>query len=140
MRAVMRRLGEQGKTIMVSSHILPELADVCNKVGIIDKGVMSTNATVADVLKQVRERTVLEIQVAEDIDAAAKLLEQHELVDKVEIRKSQIRVTLKSAIEDYTPLSAARVQAGFKLKLFREEELNLETAFMLLTKGLGTRI
>jgi ABC-2 type transport system ATP-binding protein len=140
MRSVMRRLGEQGKTIMVSSHILPELADMCNKVGIIDKGVMSTNATVAEVLKQVRERMVLEVQVAEDIDAAAKLLEQHELVDKVEIRKSQIRVTLKSAIEDYTPLSAALVQAGFKLKLFREEELNLETAFMLLTKGLGTRI
>src|SRR5690349_11940868 len=70
MRAVMRRLGEQGKTIMVSSHILPELADMCNKVGIIDKGVMSTNATVADVLKQVRERMVLEIEVTGDAEGA----------------------------------------------------------------------
>jgi ABC-2 type transport system ATP-binding protein len=139
MRAVMRRLGEQGKTIMVSSHILPELADMCNKVGIIDKGVMSTNATVADVLKQVRERMVLEIEVVGDAEAAAKLLEQHDLVDQAEVRKSQVRVTLKPNVEDYTPLSAALVAAGHKLKLFREEELNLETAFMLLTKGLGTR-
>jgi ABC-2 type transport system ATP-binding protein len=139
MRAVMRRLGEQGKTIMVSSHILPELADMCNKVGIIDKGVMSTNATVADVLKQVRERMVLEIEVTGDAEGAAKLLEQQELVDQVEIRKGLLRVTLKPNVEDYTPLSVALVQGGYKLKLFREEELNLETAFMLLTKGLGAR-
>src|SRR5688500_20130001 len=39
MRAVMRRLGQHGKTVMVSSHILPELADTCNKVGITDRGV-----------------------------------------------------------------------------------------------------
>src|SRR5437867_5181808 len=48
MRAVLRRLGQQGKTIMVSSHILPELADMCNKVGIIDKGVMGFNGSVTD--------------------------------------------------------------------------------------------
>ena len=63
MRAVLRRLGQQGKTIMVSSHILPELADMCNKVGIIDKGVMDFNGSVADVLKQVRERIVLHVVV-----------------------------------------------------------------------------
>src|SRR6187401_1998724 len=61
MRGVLRRLGQMGKTIMVSSHILPELADMCNKVGIIDRGVMSVNATVADVMKQVREQMVLHI-------------------------------------------------------------------------------
>jgi ABC-2 type transport system ATP-binding protein len=48
---------------MVSSHILPELADICNKVGIIDRGVMSVNATVSDVMKQVRQRIVLHIEV-----------------------------------------------------------------------------
>src|SRR5687768_7541479 len=76
MRAVLRRLGEQGKTIMVSSHILPELADMCNKVGIIDLGVMKVNTTVAEVMKLVRQQIILHIQVTGDLDSAARLLEQ----------------------------------------------------------------
>src|SRR3954467_6506938 len=76
MRAVMRRLGAQGKTIMVSSHILPELADMCNKVGLIDKGVLDVTGTVPDVLRRVRERIVLHIPVPGQLDAAARLLEQ----------------------------------------------------------------
>src|SRR5262245_30988026 len=106
MRAVLRRLGQAGKTIMVSSHILPELADMCNKVGIIDRGVMTVNATVADVMKQVRERIVLHVQVTGDIDAAARLLQQSDLVDHVTIVGAQlggngapqIVVTLKKGV------------------------------------------
>jgi ABC-2 type transport system ATP-binding protein len=148
MRAVLRRLGQAGKTIMVSSHILPELADMCNKVGIIDKGVMEVNATVADVLRQVRERIVLDVQVTGDTDAAARVLEQSELVESVTVGKAlpggggpaQIVVTLKKGVEDYSELSSLLVAAGHKLKLFREEEVNLESAFMALTKGLGQRV
>jgi ABC-2 type transport system ATP-binding protein len=139
MRAVLRRLGQQGKTIMVSSHILPELADMCNKVGIIDRGVMEVNATVADVVKQVRERVILHVGVTGDQNAAARMLEQHEIVETVSTSDSQITVTLKKDIEDYSDLSALLIQAGHKIKLFREEEVNLESAFMALTKGLGQR-
>jgi ABC-2 type transport system ATP-binding protein len=140
MRALLRRLSGLGKTIIVSSHILPELADLCNKVGIIDKGVLKHNAAVVDVLKQVRERTVLHIQVAGEPDAAARLLEQSVLVAEVSINKGQIDVTLHKGVEDYTELPSLLVAAGHKLKLFREEELNLESAFMLLTKGTGAKI
>jgi ABC-2 type transport system ATP-binding protein len=140
MRAVLRRLGQQGKTIMVSSHILPELADMCNKVGLIDKGVMDVNGTVTDVLRRVRERIVLHIGVTGDLDAAARLLERSELVDSVAIVNEQLRVTLKKGIEDYTDLSPLLISAGHKIKLFREEEVNLESAFMLLTKGMGQKI
>jgi len=140
MRSVLRRLGQQGKTIMVSSHILPELADMCNKVGIIDKGVMSVNASVADVLRQVRERIVLHVAVTGDQDAAAKLLESSDLVESVTIASEQLVVTLKKGIEDYSDLSPLLIQAGHKIKLFREEEVNLESAFMALTKGLGQRV
>jgi ABC-2 type transport system ATP-binding protein len=140
MRAVLRRLGQQGKTIMVSSHILPELADMCNKVGIIDKGVMDVNATVADVLRRVRERIVLHIGVTGDQAAAAKQLEQSGLVEKIAANHQQLTVTLKPGVEDYTDLSTLLVQAGHKIKLFREEEINLESAFMALTKGLGQRV
>ncbi|MFO0904711.1 MAG: ABC transporter ATP-binding protein [Pirellulales bacterium] len=140
MRAVLRRLGQQGKTIMVSSHILPELADICNKVGIISQGVMSVNSTVEDVMKQVRQRIVLHIEVTDRPEAAAKLLESHKTVEGVGLEQLRLIVTLKPDVADYSDLSCQLVQAGFKLKLFREEEFNLESAFMALTKGLGTRI
>ncbi len=140
MRAVLRRLGQQGKTIMVSSHILPELADICNKVGIISQGVMSVNSTVDDVMKQVRQRIVLHVEVTERPEAAAKLLEQHSVVEQVQVEQQKIVVTLRPEVTDYSELSFQLVQGGFKLKLFREEEFNLESAFMALTKGLGHRI
>lgn len=140
MRALLRRLGGLGKTIIISSHILPELADLCNKVGIIDKGVMSVNADVAEVMKQVRERTVLHVLVKDDLDAAAKTLGESSLVDKVGITKGQIEVTLKQGIEDYSELPTLLVSRGHKLTLFREEEINLESAFMALTKGTGAKI
>lgn len=140
MRAVLRRLGQQGKTIMVSSHILPELADICNKVGIIDRGVMNLSGTVADVMKMVRSQIVLQIEVTTDANAAAKVLEQHATVDKVDVNKGTILATLKTGTEDYSELPSVLVAAGHKVKLFREEEVNLESAFMMLTKGVGQRI
>jgi ABC-2 type transport system ATP-binding protein len=140
MRGVLRRLGKMGKTIIVSSHILPEMADICNKVGIIDRGVLSVNAEVSEVMKQVRQCTVLFIAVRDDLDSAAKLLEQHPVVDKVEVRDGQAIVTLKAGIEDYSDLPTQLIQAGQKLTLFREEEINLESAFMALTKGTGAKI
>jgi ABC-2 type transport system ATP-binding protein len=141
MRAVLRRLGQQGKTIMVSSHILPELADMCNKVGIIDRGVMSVNATVADVMKQVRERIVLYIVVTGDQEAAARLLvASNGIVERATVERGQILATLRQGVEDYSDLTPLLVNAGYKLKLFREEEVNLESAFMALTKGLGQRV
>jgi ABC-2 type transport system ATP-binding protein len=140
MRNLLRRLGQMGKTIIVSSHILPELADICNKIGIIDRGVMSVNAEVAEVMKQVRQRTVLIIEVKGDRDAAGKLLEQHDSVESVEVKNDQLNVTLQQGIEDYSEIPTLLVGAGHKLTLFREEEVNLESAFMTLTKGTGAKI
>ena len=140
MRNLLRRLGQMGKTIIVSSHILPELADVCNKIGIIDRGVMSVNAAVADVMKQVREQTILHIEVAGDSAAAAKLLQAHPLVEEVQQGDNRLLVTLHSADVDYSELSTALITAGHAIRMFREEEINLETAFMKLTKGAGVKI
>jgi ABC-2 type transport system ATP-binding protein len=135
-RTLLKRLGTMGKTIMVSSHILPELADICNKVGIIERGELIVNATVADVMKQVRRQTVLNIGVAGDRDAAARLLDGHNIVDRVSESNGYLTVTLVDGHEDYSDLATLLVSAGHKLTLLREEELNLETAFMALTKGI----
>jgi ABC-2 type transport system ATP-binding protein len=135
-RGLLRQLGKTGKTIMVSSHILPELADICNKVGILERGELLVSANVSDVMKQVRQRTLLNIGVAGDPDAAAKLLEGHDLVEGVEIRDGRLLVTLAEGVEDYSDLPTLLIEAGHKLTLFKEEEINLETAFMALTKGI----
>jgi ABC-2 type transport system ATP-binding protein len=139
MRAVLRRLGEQGKTIMVSSHILPELADMCNKVGIIDRGVMGFSGTVEEAIQRVRPRIVLQIEVAGDLQAAANLLRKNHLVAEVAEQPGRLVVTLREGITEYAELSSLLVSSGYPIKLFREEEVNLESAFMLLTKGLGVR-
>ncbi len=140
MRNLLRRLGQMGKTIIVSSHILPELADICNKIGIIDRGVMTVNAEVADVLRQVRSRTMLRIEVFGEHLEAARLLEGHELVEQVDERNGALMVTLREECDDYSPLAALLVDRGMKLKQFAEDEVNLEAAFMALTKGLGEKI
>lgn len=139
MRNLLRRLGQMGKTIIVSSHILPELADICNKIGIIDRGVMTVNAAVSEVMRQVRERTVLNIAVKERPESAAALLKKHSSVDVVSMGDGFISVTLCEDVIDYSDLASFLIQRGFQLTLFREEEVNLESAFMALTKGMGAK-
>jgi ABC-2 type transport system ATP-binding protein len=135
-RQVIKKLGQMGKTIMVSSHILPELADMCNRVGIIERGELLVDARVDDVMKQVRRQVLLWIGVAGDFGRALRLLDDHPTVDKAEPRDNLLYVTLKEGVTDYSDLPTLLVADGLKLTLFREEELNLETAFMALTKGI----
>ncbi len=135
-RNLLKQLRKLGKTIMVSSHILPELADICNKVGIIERGELLVNAEVAEVMKKVRRHTLLKLAVVGDAEPAARLLEQSELVENVEVGDGRIAVTLAENVADYSDLPTMLIDAGFKLTLFKEEELNLETAFMALTKGI----
>ena len=135
-RGLLKELRNMGKTIMVSSHILPELADICNKVGIIERGELLISADVADVMKRVRQRTLLAIGVVGDPEAAAKLLEQHDLVEKVDLRDGLLYATLAEDADDYSALPSLLIEAGYKLTLFKEDEINLETAFMALTKGI----
>ncbi len=136
MRNLLKRLGELDKTIIVSSHILPELADVCTRVGMIEKGIMVANGDVEEVKRLARPNTKLEIKLVGNQEAAAKLMEQLDEVMKVEIFKDSIEVTLNKGAEDYTFLPSLLIENGYRIKQFREEEVNLETAFMELTKGM----
>jgi ABC-2 type transport system ATP-binding protein len=136
MRNLLRRLGQMGKTIIVSSHILPELADICNKVGIIDKGVLGVSADIQEVMRRVRDRTVLQVAVTTDVEGAAALLQRQTIVDGVARRDGFLSVTLKPAVTDYSDLASELVRAGFKLTRLSEEEVNLESAFMALTQSI----
>jgi len=135
-RNLIKRLGELKKTVIVSSHILPELADVCTRVGIIEKGHMIVDASVDEVMRRARQRIMLQIEVKERADEAAKLLESHDSVEELNVNRGVIETTLKKEVEDYSFLPTLLVEAGYQITLFREEEVNLETAFMHLTQGL----
>jgi len=135
MRNLLKRLGEAGKTIIVSSHILPELADVCNKIGVIYKGQMKLNASVAEVMQQVRESPVLLIRVKDRTEQAARLLEQQPEVSRVDFDHEQITVTLRKGTDDFSELPSRLIAAGYRIHEFREDQPSLETAFMMLTKG-----
>ena len=75
MRNLIKELRKLGKTILVSSHILPELADICNKIGIIEKGKLIFDGTVDEAIKQVRAQKVLQVVVGDgrNSDAAQSL-------------------------------------------------------------------
>jgi ABC-2 type transport system ATP-binding protein len=135
MRHLLKRLGGLGKTIMVSSHILPELADICNKIGIIDRGRLVVSAAVDDVMNQVRSQTVLHVSVAGDQALATAALATHELVESASADNGEIIVRLKPTAADHAPLAKFLVDRGFALCSFKREEITLETAFMRLTKG-----
>ena len=134
-RNLLKRLGELKKTVIVSSHILPELADICTRVGMIEKGKLIVNGYVDEVMRKARETIILFVRVKSDPEKAARLLEQRDEVATVTMDKETIKVTLKKEILDYSLLSTVLFEAGFQLTLFREEDVNLETAFMELTKG-----
>jgi ABC-2 type transport system ATP-binding protein len=135
-RNLLKKLGELKKTVIVSSHILPELADVCTRVGMIEKGNLIIDGYVDEVMRKARQQIMLQIRVKENLEKAAALLQKHELVSHVDIVKGTIDATLKADTFDYSSLPTLLITEGFQLTLFREEEVNLETAFMSLTKGL----
>ena len=135
-RNLLKKLGEMKKTVIVSSHILQDLADVCTRVGMIEKGVLIIDGYVDEVMRKARRSILLLIRVKERTEAAAALLEQHDGVQSLEIKNGTIMATLNSDVLDYSELPTMLLESGFKLTLFREEEVNLETAFMELTKGL----
>lgn len=135
-RGLLKELRSMGKTIMVSSHILPELADICNKIGIIEKGELIVNADVDSVMKQVRQQMVLKIRVAGDMQAALELIQQQPIVESAELGPKDITVTLVPDVTDPGDLAAALIASGHRLTMLKEDEINLETAFMTLTKGI----
>lgn len=142
MRRLMRRLGEMGKTIIVSSHILPELADVCNKVGIIDSGKMIASNDVASIIKQVSPNTTLLVTLvhAQDVTRGSDLLSGQNIVQNVAVEDSTLRVTLRPEVSDFSSLAMLLASQGIAFSKFAQEEINLESAFMAFTKGAGAKI
>ncbi len=136
MRALLKEIRNMGKTILVSSHILPELADICNKIGIIEQGCLLVNGEVTEVMKQVRTDIVLNIAVSDRLSDAATMLEGQPEVESVQDKNGVLVVKLNEGVNQYGFLANRLIEQGYELTLFKEDEINLETAFMHLTKGI----
>jgi ABC-2 type transport system ATP-binding protein len=135
MRELLKELQRRQKTILISSHILPELADLCNTVGIIEQGELLYSGPLADIVRKVRSGTVLHVGVADNQEQAAALLSQDPNIASVAANNGVMEVSLKEGISDYSFVPQRLITAGYRLTLLKEEDVNLETAFMRLTKG-----
>lgn len=136
MRELLKELRRMGKTILISSHILPELADLCNTVGIIEQGELLYSGPVADIVRKARGGIVIHVGVTRGADQAAALLQEQTEIESIARNNGMIMVSLKNGVGDYSFIASRLIGAGFQLNLLKEEEVNLETAFMRLTKGL----
>jgi ABC-2 type transport system ATP-binding protein len=136
MRELLKELRRMGKTILISSHILPELADLCNTVGIIERGELLYSGPVSDILKRAKTGLVLHVGVSDNQAGAAALLSQDPNIENVAANNGYMEVSLRDGVKDWSFVPTRLVQSGFRLTLLKEEEVNLETAFMRLTKGM----
>ncbi len=139
MRGLLKELRSMGKTILVSCPILPDLADICNKIGIIEKGKLIYDGDVESAIRQVRQRTVLNVRVGNGLNHLAReQLQSHPDIAAVELQQANdlLLVTLKEEVHDGSFIAELLVKNGFRLKMLKEEEIDLEDVFMGITKGI----
>jgi ABC-2 type transport system ATP-binding protein len=141
MRELLKELRRIGKTILISSHILSELADLCNAVGVIEQGKLVFAGPLSDLMARAKVGRVIQIAVEARTEEAATLLRGVKGVFRVDLVLEEggkrIDVQLEPNAEIAASELAARLLAqGFRLARLQPEEISLETAFMRLTKGL----
>src|SRR5919198_161843 len=115
MRGLLKELRNMGKTILVSSHILPELADICNKIGIIERGKLLFDGDVQTAIRQVRQNTVYLVGVTGgQAQPARDLIAGHPGVQSAEVRDGEeIKVVLKDEVRDGSFLANLLVEHRF---------------------------
>jgi ABC-2 type transport system ATP-binding protein len=139
MRELIKELRNMGKTIMLSSHILPELADMCNKIGIIERGKLLFDGDVETAIRQVRQRHRLTVMVGDTRNHEAMTeLEGHPDIEAVEYQADEdhLIVTLAEGVSDGSFIADILVKNGYRLKMLKEEAIDLEDVFMGITKGI----
>jgi len=122
-RELLKELHRMGKTILISSHILHELAELCTAIGIIERGEMVFQGSVGEAIRRARV-------------GAARVLEQLEPVKSVRQRNGCLSVELKGEMHDFSALAAALLRHRLPITELREEEADLESVFLRLTKGI----
>ncbi len=134
MREVLKELGQMGKTVVISSHILTELADLCTHVGMMASGRMVREGPIGEVL-WASERPGFVLHVLRDPDEAVRVLERVRGVGAVAPTPDGIRFHCEGGAEGASAALAAVVAAGIPVAGMSEVETSLETTFVQLTRA-----
>ncbi|MBL9124272.1 MAG: ABC transporter ATP-binding protein [Planctomycetaceae bacterium] len=137
-KALLKELRRMGKTILISSHILTELADCCTSIGIIERGKLLMHGPIDEVYRRIRGNRVVEIKVLEQFATALSIVRS--LPEALDVQSLDHTITAELAVEDeqLAALLERLIAAGVRLRSFAEKDPTLEDVFMLVTKGLVT--
>ncbi|WP_028309029.1 ABC transporter ATP-binding protein [Desulfitibacter alkalitolerans] len=134
MREILKELGKLGKTILISSHILHELTDMCDTIGIIENGRMVTSGQVKDILSQAKGMGTIRINLLGQHQETFDYLKRHQLVNDVIRDDHGLRVYITGGQQESYRLLKELVTNGFPVTGFYPEQEDLENVFMKITQ------
>lgn len=135
MKEILKNLKSMGKTIIISSHILPELSELCTSIGIIDKGRMVISGSVDEIMQQVYGKKVIKLKVRDKLEDTVLILKEYPFIDKVVCNEETIQAGFEGGDEEMSRVLAALVGRGIPVVSFSQLDGNLEDVFMKVTKG-----
>jgi len=124
-----------GKTILISSHILHELGQLCTRVGIIEAGKLVAQGSLEDIYRQLALLRILHVQVAELSEALLEQIRGISGVNEVEMQGDRIAIKLHEDQLSIEDLHDRIHGLGARIRMFQPEAMDMETAFMKLTEG-----
>jgi ABC-2 type transport system ATP-binding protein len=134
-RELLKELQRMNKTILISSHILTELSDFCNTIGIIEQGELLCSGEVDAIIDQLQGVRVVEVKVKDNAEQAEEVLVEHASVTRVQREGNQLVVEVPLTVEDTSFVTELLVQSGIKVLGVQESAADLEDVFMKITKG-----
>lgn len=142
-KALLKELRKMGKTILISSHILTELADCCTSIGIIERGQLLMHGPIDQVQRQLRRNRIVEIEFIAGAEAGLSILRSHEALRSLELAPSSgvsqaVTAELETDDEGLAGLLEQLVREGVRMRKFNDKDPTLEDVFMTVTKGLVT--
>ena len=135
MKEVLKQLKEMGKTIIVSSHILPELAEMCSEIGIIDHGQLVTQGTVNEIMNKIHKNRIVRVKTSSAKDTLIRLLKEQTKVGEITENADNIEFVFDGNDNDLTSILRNIIMNGIPVFSFGEAEGNLEEIFMTVTGG-----
>jgi ABC-2 type transport system ATP-binding protein len=137
MKALLNELRGMGKTILVSSHILSELADFCTSIGIIERGKLLAAGSIQEIQRQLRSHRVLKVRVLdESTELAGSILREDRSVKSVDTYDHTLTAEFHGEDNEQARILSRLIGSGVVVQSFAEEELSLEEVFMMITKGI----
>jgi ABC-2 type transport system ATP-binding protein len=134
-KALFKELRRMGKTILISSHILTELADCCTSIGIIERGKLLMHGPIDEVYRRIRRNRVVRITFLENMDAGISIIRSQPETRDVQIENHHVTVELAADDKQAATLLERLVAAGVRMSSYAEKEPSLEDVFMMVTKG-----